>query len=184
MRISTALLATLALVPATAFADEDSQPNPGGYVAPQSVAYEGGKIPEGATIEKKPNMVLVATGTSIFAAAYTASVIGAVALCGPGSTCDTGAGWLYLPVVGPFVAAANSNMSNGGRALAMFDGGIQIVGAALALSGFIAQKRFVVWQDKDSKTQLKVTPNAGASPATGEQKGAFNAGVSVTLTHL
>lgn len=118
MRISTALLATLALVPATALADEDAQPHSGGYVA------------------------------------YTASVISAISLCGPGSTCDNGAGWLYLPLVGPFVAAASGNMSNGAKALAMFDGGIQILGAALAVTGFVAQKRFVVWQDKESKTQL------------------------------
>lgn len=184
MRISTALLATLALVPATALADEDAQPHSGGYVAPQSVAYEGGSIPEGSTIEKKPNLVFVGTGVGIFGAAYTASVISAISLCGPGSTCDNGAGWLYLPLVGPFVAAASGNMSNGAKALAMFDGGIQILGAALAVTGFVAQKRFVVWQDKDSKTQLKVTPDAGAAPASDHNKAGFNAGVSVTLTHL
>jgi hypothetical protein len=182
-----AALTTLALVPATALADENpDSPNPSGYVAPQSVAYEGGKIPEGSTIEKKPNIVLVATGASIFGAAYAASLITAVAMCPPGTDSKSpncGAGWLYLPIVGPFITAAQSS-GPGGAGLAAFNGGVQVLGAALALSGFVAQKRFVVWQDKDSKTTLKVTPDAGAAPAHGDQKAGFNGGVSVTLTHL
>ncbi len=185
MRTSIALLASLAFVPATTFADDDS-PRPGGYVTPQSTAYEGGKIPEGSTIEKKPNVVLVATGASIFGVAYAASVITAVSMCPPGTDSknpNCGAGWLYLPIVGPFITATQAS-GPGGAALAAFNGGVQVLGAALALSGFIAQKKFVVWQDKDSKTTLKVTPDAGATPATGDQKAAFGGGVSLTLMHL
>lgn len=191
MRTSFALLAALALVPATAFADDDA-PKPadsnadgtpkGGYVIPQSVQYEGGRIPEGATIEKRPNGVFLATGVSILGAAYAASVITAVAMCGPAMECTRGAGWLYLPVIGPFVSAAMAP-TTGGQALAAFNGGIQVIGASLALAGFIAPKKFVVWQDKDKMASLKVTPDAGAAPAGDGNKPAVSGGLTLTLTH-
>jgi hypothetical protein len=173
MRTSFALLAALALVPATAFAD-DSKPAPDSnvekvpYVAPQSVAYEGGKIPMGSFIEKRPNYVFVATGVSILGAAYAASLVTAVAMCGPGMDCSRGSGWLYLPVVGPFVTAAMAP-TTGGQALAAFNGGVQVIGASLAIAGFIAPKKFVVWQDEKKTATLDVAPSAG--------------GFSFTLTH-
>jgi hypothetical protein len=164
------VFAALALVPATAFADDAPPPPPkGGYVVPQSVPFEGGSIPEGATIEKRPNLTLVGAGLGVFGAAYVPSVIAAIAACAPQKDCTStgGAAWLYLPVIGPFITATQST-SDGGRALAVFDGGLQLTGAVIAVSGLIAQKKFVVWQDKSAT--LTVTPNLG--------------GVSLTLTHL
>jgi hypothetical protein len=189
MRTKLSLIGSLifVLAPAAAFADDQPQqqqvveapktevvrPRDGGYVVPQSVLYEGGRIPEGASIAKKPNAVLIGAGLGIFGAAYLPSVITAIAACGPQSTCSStgGAAWLYFPVVGPFITAALAT-SDGGRALAAFDGGIQLTGAAIAIAGLVAQKKFVVWQDKTAK--VTVTPNAGANVA----------GISLTLTHL
>jgi hypothetical protein len=145
----------------------ETKPNVG-YVAPLSVAYQGGAIPAGSTIEKRPNIAFVATGVSILGTAYAASLITAIAQCGPGMACSDGAGWLYLPIVGPFVTAAMAR-TTGGQAIAAFDGGVQTLGGALAITGFIAQKKFVVWQDEKQMASLAVTPNAG--------------GVSLTLTH-
>lgn len=199
MRTSIAfVLATLSLVPATALADEDAkQPSkdtssapsgsnpeatsPNAYVPPQSVAYEGGKIPFGSSIEKRPNLAFVVTGTTILGTAYAASLITAVAMCGPGMECSKGAGWLYLPIVGPFVTAAMAP-TTGGQALAAFNGGVQVLGASLAIAGFVAQKRFVVWQDKTAS--LKITPNAGVAPATAGQQAAATGGITLTFTHL
>ena len=178
MRTKLSLLAAaFALVPATALAD-DEQPKTdpksiGGYVVPETVPYQGGRIPDGATIEKRPNTTLIGTGLGIFAAAYVPSVITAIAACGPQSACSAtgGAAWLYFPVVGPFITASQST-SQGGMALAAFDGGIQLTGAAIAVAGLIAQKKVVVWQAKSAS--LTVTPTAGPNVA----------GLSLTLTHL
>ena len=179
MRTKLSLIAAaLALVPATALADDEApktdpaKPN-AGYVVPESVPYQGGRIPEGATIEKRPNMALIGAGLGVFAAAYVPSVITAIAACGPQSTCNAtgGAAWLYFPVVGPFITAAQSS-SQGGMALAAFDGGIQLTGAAIAVAGLIAQKKIVVWQAKSAS--ITVTPTAGPNVA----------GLSLTLTHL
>jgi len=179
MRTKLSLIAAiLALVPATALADdeqpktESAKPSTG-YVVPETTPYQGGRIPEGATIEKRPNLALVGAGLGVFAAAYLPSVITAITACGPGSTCTStgGAAWLYFPVVGPFITAAQST-TTGGRALAAFDGGIQLTGAAIAVAGLIAQKKFVVWQAKSAS--ITVTPTAGPNVA----------GLSLTLTHL
>jgi hypothetical protein len=145
-----------------------------------------GKDPGGIDDRKEAERRSRRDGASIFGAAYAASVITAVAMCPPGPDSknpNCGAGSLYLPIVGPFITATQAS-GPGGAALAAFNGGMQVLGAALAISGFVAQKRFVVWQDKDSKTTLKITPDAGAAPASADQKASFNGGVSVTLTHL
>jgi hypothetical protein len=180
MRTKLSLLAALfVLVPAaTAFADDEApktetaKPN-GGYVVPETTPYQGGRIPEGATIQKSPNMTLIGTGIGIFAAAYVPSVITAITACGPQSQCSAtgGAAWLYFPVIGPFITASQAT-SDGGRALAAFDGGIQLTGAAIAVAGLIAQKKFVVWQAKSAS--VTVTPSAGPNVA----------GLSLTLTHM
>lgn len=177
MRTKLSLIAAaFVLVPTAALAD-DEQPNAAkpnaGYVVPETTPYQGGRIPEGATIEKRPNLTLIGAGIGVFAAAYVPSVITAIAACGPQSTCNStgGAAWLYFPVVGPFITAAQST-SQGGMALAAFDGGIQLTGAAIAIAGLIAQKKVVVWQAKSAS--ITVTPTAGPNVA----------GLSLTLTHL
>jgi hypothetical protein len=201
MRTSMMILAALVLVPSVSFADEtrdtDSQPAPkktakaapaedsesspedtGGYVTPHAVPYQGGKIPEYASIESRPNVALVATGIGILGASYLGSVIYGLATCSAQGECRAGSGWMYVPVIGPFITATQAP-TTGGAALAMFDGGIQVVGAALAITGLVWQKKFVVWQSKSAA--LKVTPDSGSS---GGPAGAVSGGVSFTLTHL
>lgn len=153
-----------------------------GYVVPESVPYEGGKLPEGAIVEKRANMTLVGTGVGIAGATYLVSVITALASCPPSSDCTStkSAAWLYLPLAGPFITAATAT-SQGGAALAAFDGVVQVVGGAIALAGVLAPRKFVVWQDKTAS--LKITPTTGA-PAMADAKPAMSAGISLTLTHL
>lgn len=206
MRTSMMILAAFVFVPSVAFADEtrdgdgyqqrDGQPakraakaaptddssesseDTGGYVIPHSVAYQGGKIPETASLESRPNAALVATGLGILGSAYLGSFIYGLATCTAQAECRAGSGWLYVPVIGPFVTAAQAP-TTGGAALALFDGGVQVLGAVLTVTGLVWQKKFVVWQGKSAT--LKVTPDSGAS---GGPPGAMSGGVSVTLTHL
>jgi hypothetical protein len=88
--------------------------------------------------------------------------------------------------------------TTGGAALAGFDGGVQVLGAALAITGFVAPKKFVVWQDKT--TRLAITPTGGAiaaMPAPTDSRAALGAlgsighigtpastGIALTLTHM
>jgi hypothetical protein len=201
MRTPIILLAALTLVPQVALAeDEDDGPDPGakgapavsgavskdpGYVPPKSVPYEGGRIPSYAQIENRPNLVLVGTGLGVFGSAYLASLIYGLATCAAQMECREGSGFLYLPVVGPFITSAMSPTS-GGAALAAFDGGVQVLGAAITVAGFVWPKKFVVWQDKAAS--VRISPTAGAlSPLPAELQGAqrnVSAGLSLTITSL
>ncbi len=175
------ILSTLALVlvPTAAFADDADPPqDSGGYVVPKSTPYEGGRLPANATIENRPHYGIVATGLGILGTAYAGSLIYGISTCSAQQECRAGSGWLYVPVIGPFVTAAQSP-TTGGVALALFDGGVQVFGAALAITGLVWQKKFVVWQSKSAT--LKVTPDSGSSAGPA---GALSGGVSVTLTHL
>jgi hypothetical protein len=155
--------------PAASDATEDTT---GGYVIPHFVPYLGGHIPESAHIETKPNLGLVGSGAAIGGTAYFISLIYALSTCGAQMDCRSGSGWLYLPIVGPFITAAQSG-TTGGAALAAFDGGVQVLGAVLAVAGVVAPRKFVVWQDK--MASISVTPS---SP------GPMAAGLAVTLTHM
>ncbi len=142
------------------------------YVVPSLVPYEGGKIPADARLTSQPNMALIGAGLAVLGVSYVPSVFTAAIACPPQADCTAtrGVGWLYLPVVGPFITAAMAT-STGGAALAAFDGVVQVSGAALVIAGLVAQKKFVMWQDKSAS--LTVTPGAGNG-----------AGVSLTLTHM
>jgi hypothetical protein len=143
-----------------------------GYVVPSLVPYEGGKIPADSTLTSQPNMALIGAGLVVLGVSYVPSVFTAAIACPPEAVCTAtrGVSWLYLPVVGPFITAVIAT-STGGAALAAFDGVLQVSGAALVIAGLVAQKKFVMWQDK--RASLTVTPGAGNA-----------AGVSLTLTHM
>jgi hypothetical protein len=180
MRSQTLIaLAVLALVPSTALADNNTKPanaakdveaspeQKDAYVEPHFVPYRGGRIPDYAHIETKPNVGLIATGIATFGTAYLGAFLYALGTCSAQMECRPGSNWLYLPIAGPFIAAATAP-TTGGAALAAFDGGVQVLGATLAIAGFLAPKKFVMWQDKAAKLELVPT----------------GAGVGLTLTHL
>ena len=203
MHTSLFALGLLALAPTTALADEQptapaeyAPPKPTAvaapsdpkstYVVPRSVLYQGGDIPSNAHIETRPNVAFIVTGVSIFGSAYATSLIYGLSTCGAQSKCRKGSGWLYLPLVGPFVTAAQAP-TTGGQALAAFDGGVQLLGVTLAIVGFAVPRRFVTWQNKSM--MLTVTPGMASAPgpslpiATGS-KPDLGTGLSITLTHL
>ena len=146
----------------------------GGYVVPQSVPYEGGAIPAFSHIEERPNTTLVRAGFGVLGAAYGVSLIYALSTCGAQMDCRAGSAWLYVPVLGPFITAAQAP-TTGGAALSAFDGGVQVLGAVLAVAGVAAPDKFVVWQGRTAR--LSLAPTSGASQGV-------SASLGVTLTHL
>jgi hypothetical protein len=129
-----------------------------GYTAPRRVRYGGGPIPEYAHIETEPRKGLVISGAAVLGASYAITVLVAIGYCGPGSECVNGA--LYIPVIGPFIVAAQAP-STGGATLAAFDGIVQVTGLGLLIAGFVAPEKFVVWQDADAHASLSVVPGGG-----------------------
>jgi hypothetical protein len=154
------------------------------YKAPIVRPYEGGVIPEGAHLETRWNKEMFTVGVAVTAAAYLPSLLYAMETCGlqgnsdggppiTGSACRSGSTWLYVPVIGPFVTAAQAP-TTGGATLSVFDGVVQTAGAALMLAAVIAPRTVVVWQDLARSTSVRVTPVASAG----------GAGVAVTVTSL
>lgn len=186
MRKSIALFTLCVLAPVTALAqvadpglprlDTDAPLDQhGGYVTPKMVPYEGGDIPSTAKLVSRPNGSLIGTGVGLLATSYAGSLIYALSTCGAQTDCRGGSAWLYVPIVGPFITAATAPTS-GGQALAAFDGGVQVLGAALAIAGVVMPKKFVMWQSRSAS--LTVTPTGGGGG------GALNAGIGLTLIHL
>jgi hypothetical protein len=190
MRTSLVALVVCSLVPATALADDVADPlhdpqrirvgasTEGGYIVPQAVPYEGGDIPANAKIVSKPNIAFVGTGVGLLATSYAGALIYGLATCSAQEACRQGSGFLYIPFIGPFITAATAP-TTGGSALAAFDGGVQVLGAALAVAGFLAPQKFVMWQSKSAK--LTVMPTVTGAPS---DKGGMGAGLSITVTHL
>jgi hypothetical protein len=148
-------------------------PDGSGYVPPHFVPYVGGAIPSSAHLETKPDLTFVGAGIGIASLPYVISLAYALSTCGAQMDCRPGSAFLYAPVVGPFITAAQSP-TTGGAALAAFDGGLQLLGAALVVVGFAKPNQFVVWQDHTAS--LAVTPTTVASGAGG--------GVAITLSNM
>lgn len=147
----------------------DTEPDPevpegSSYRPPVIVAYEGGRVPKDAKLEERPRTGLIATGISLTASAYAASLTYAIATCGAQMECRNGSAWLYAPIIGPFVAASRAPTS-GGMALAAFDGAVQSIGVALFAAGFLAPKTMVVtYRD----TAIRLAPvSAGSAMGVG-----------------
>ena len=145
----------------------------GGYVTPTIVPYEGGEIPKDAKLVTQPNLPVLGTGIGLFAASYAGALLYALSTCSAQETCRGGSSFLYIPFIGPFMTAvANETPTTGGRALAAFDGSVQLVGAVLGVAAFVWPKKFVMWQGKSASVQVTpTTMGAGTS-----------AGVAVTVT--
>jgi len=147
----------------------------GGYVTPTIVPYEGGVIPNDAKLVTQPSLAMLGTGIGLFATSYAGALIYALSTCSAQETCRGGSSYLYIPFVGPFITAAvKETPTTGGRALAAFDGGVQLLGGALGVAAFLWPKKFVMWQSKTASVQVTpTTMGAGTS-----------AGVAVTVTHF
>jgi hypothetical protein len=130
-----------------------SQPTQPTYV-PQSVALsgpeeiddwdEGRPIPAGYHRETRKRKGLIISGSILLGASYLITAFGAsVAEDVNGN--DSAAS-LYLPVFGPFIQAGYTS-SRTGRFFLVVDGGCQLAGAAMLLSGLFAEKTLLVRND-------------------------------------
>jgi hypothetical protein len=142
------------------------------------VPYTGGPIPEGATLKTERSKGLLIAGGVTFGALYLGSILYALAACPPGkeaSECPSNSGWLYVPVIGPFATAADSNASFGGRNLAIFDGIFQLLGAGTFIYAMAASKEVLEFREPvaQSPGQTRKTASLRVSPvAPGAQVGA------------
>jgi len=84
----------------------------------------------------------------MFGIPYLFSVLGALICDGirsGGSTCDSNGSWFYVPVLGPFVAAASiPRLESSAVGLFVLDGLLQAGGVAMFIAGLAAKHRVVV----------------------------------------
>ncbi len=152
-------LALTATVTAPALAD-DAAP---GYVPPHVADYTGGAIPANAHLENRTDRTLLSTGAALAAIPYGFSVLYALSTCGAQMDCRSGSQWLYMPVLGPFLTAAQAPTS-GGEALSVFDGALQLTGLGFLVASQLLPRKVVVWQDTAFQVLPAVVPGgAGLS---------------------
>ncbi len=142
----------------------------GHYRPPVVVSYEGGAIPRDSHIEERPSRGLIIGGLVTAGTVYAASLTYALSTCGAQQDCRSGSDWLYVPVVGPFITSGKSPTS-GGKALAAFDGALQLGGLVMAAVGLLVPQKVVVTPGRAS---LRVDPISVGS----------GMGVGVTMTHF
>lgn len=149
------------VVPAVPPPPQNTQPTivytnqPPGYAQPGY--YQPAPTQEVDTGRTRPRLGLVISGAAMFGASYLSVALpGAFAL-------DLGseeAGWLLVPVAGPFVCIAECfdvDEGNGLSALLVFDGIVQIAGITLFIIGFAAQAP-VYERAANDGPQLAVAP--------------------------
>jgi hypothetical protein len=144
-------------------------------IPPRRVPYHGGEIPAGATVVTKGHNGLLAAGISVFGGLYLISVITAAASCSPGdsaSSCRSNTAFLYIPAIGPFLTAADSNASFGGRNLAIFDGVFQIAGLAAAVGAYASSEQWLEYSSPTARSSAPKTRWALLPGAPGAQAGA------------
>lgn len=149
---------------------------PAPQVTVRTEPYKGGPIPEGATLKTERSKGLLIAGGVTFGALYFGSVIYALAACPPGKEagdCPSNSGWLYVPVIGPFATAADSNASFGGRNLAIFDGIFQLLGAGTFIYAMAASKEVLEFREPAAPGQTRKSASIRVAPlAPGAQVGA------------
>jgi hypothetical protein len=110
--------------------------------------YTGGPVPAGARLETRRPLALGAVGLGAFILGYTGSVIGAVGMYSVYDPVAPSAN-LYVPFVRAFIDLASANgrsINTVGLSYAIFSTALQLAGVALALPGFLLEKRLLVYE--------------------------------------
>ena len=115
--------------------------------APRMVMqYRGQPVPPGYHIEARPNRALIGGGAGLFGGFYLLSV-----LIGAGTIGSPGAGFNFVPVVGPVIWAASnqcgyysSGLCGLGYVWGALDTIAQAAGVAMFIAGFAAPARLLV----------------------------------------
>jgi hypothetical protein len=136
-------------------------------VTVRTVPYNGGPVPDGATLKTKRSNVLLGAGLITMGSLYVISAVYAMAACSPGDSaesCPSNTAWLYLPVAGPFIAAASPEASYGGRNLAIFDGAFQAAGLITAIAVLATSEDVLEYRDTPVG-RVSIRPSAPAALA-------------------
>ena len=139
---------------------------PGYYPEPPSeIDYEEGQpIPPGYRPEEKIRKGLVIAGACVFGGVYLVNVIMVATMAPEAVERGEGPEWLYVPLVGPFIAiAAIEDMNAGIGALLAIDGLAQVGGLAMFIAGLAAKKKVLV---RDyTMGGIELTPTIGVGSA-------------------
>ncbi len=122
---------------------------------------DGDPIPPGYTPVQRTRRGLVIGGAVTFGTLYLISVLSAAILQDTADERGTSsdAGGLYVPAIGPFIAAAAVDDSAVGSTFLALDGLAQSAGIAMLIAGIAAPKTILI---RDMAAQVSVTPSLSA----------------------
>lgn len=151
-------------------------PYPGYAPTPPPPPYEmravdGRPPPEGYHLESRPRRGLVIAGSITFGTMYV------ISLSVASNSRTTGDGWLFVPVLGPFLDLSARRRCDdraeldcfddaGNRVLLTFDGLVQIAGAAMLFAGFAAPSHVWVRDDAPVAKREPPKPTIAFAPTT------------------
>ena len=121
---------------------------------PKEMSYtEGRPIPPGYHLEEQMRRGLAIAGIVTLGGAYLLS-LGSVAVVE-----DEGSTVLLIPIAGPFLALETTDTKNDevAKAILIFDGAAQAIGAAMMIAGFVTSSTKLVRNDQS----WTVFPTAG-----------------------
>ena len=138
------------------------------------VPYQGGPIPQGATLETHRPMSFVITGAAVFGGLYFLSILSATGTS-PLISCtiaSCGAQWLYAPLFGPFVTMSIGTHPIGDQIILAIDGIFQTAGLATFFIAMLHSQEVLVFTDyarneihRTRSPQWLITPGAPGTPA-------------------
>ena len=121
---------------------------------PDTIAYNGGPIPQGYHLEERPRRGLVIAGAVVLGVPYAIGLAGA-----GGGNFPNSSGWLIVPVLGPWLTLASRHSSrcslsssdvciNSGeddvtRTFLILDGMMQLGGALMLTIGLASPSKVV-----------------------------------------
>jgi hypothetical protein len=116
-----------------------------GYpVWPATMPYEEGRpIPPGYHVATRASRPFIISGISVFGGAYLGSLLTATFALTIDSRTGSTFGPLYIPFAGPFVAISTLKAEGAGAMWLIVDGGVQLLGGALFLTGLINEEQYL-----------------------------------------
>lgn len=118
-------------------------------LGPRELPYEeGATIPVGYELQTRTRSTWIETGLGTAGALYLAGGVIA-SLIDAGGTNETAHRWLYLPVIGPFVAAGTpeDRESDTFTFILVVDGVLQTVGTIAAIYGLASPESYLARKD-------------------------------------
>lgn len=132
--------------------------------------YEGGPIPEGAQRSTRANVAMIAGGAATLGVGYVAAVVGwfGSISCYGFFECRSASGWLFVPLVGPWLALTDRSPDTTATALYVADGLAQVGGLALMIAGAALRHDVLVTTSLADNRRAR-TPSASwnIAPVTG-----------------